>query len=909
MISSLSKKGLTCLISLVLLLSFSLPVPASIDQGGALLKNGAAGASAETFAAGRVIVKFKNGKSESNLEAAAKQAQLKTVKSLGFTGAKLMQIQSGKTVAEVVQTLKNSKVVEYAEPDYKLQPLLSVSDPLYNQEWGLKNTGQTVKGAAGTAGIDINVEPAWEVTQGTPQTVVAVIDTGADINHPDLKNNIWVNSKEIPNNGIDDDGNGFIDDVNGWDFYHNDNTVFDPADGDKHGTHVSGTIAASADNTGVIGAAPGVKIMPLKFLGPGGGYDSQAILAIDYAKAQGVKLANNSWGGGSYSQALYDAIKNSGMLFVAAAGNSAVNADSTPMYPAAYDLPNILSVAAIDNKGNLASFSNYGPKSVDVAAPGVDILSTVPPQYTGAAGAGLEVSASNYKGIVQGFGLEEFAQASTRQDIVHRALNKLGISAADPILLVQDDQHDAGYTDVLANYTSALSGYNYTVVTIPTDMDGPALSVLNQYRAVLWFTGDSWGKAKFNLTPNDLTNLSQYLTSGHNLYLSGPDVLYGNTQTSLIKDLLKTKITLDGVSIRTLQGVANTTYAGTQYTMDGKLQPWNDQLASNGPEAVVDLVWSGNGYGTAYDYYSGTSMATPHATGTAALVMSAHPGFTVDQVKQALLVAATPLSSLNGKVLTGGMINAADAVGSAASDADIPGVPLPGSVVNGTLDQDTDLDDVFAVHLLKGEKLVATMSSGTPGTDFDLYLYDKTATTVKTGDGIVAYSENPGTSNETISFLAPAEGDYYLDACGYAGSGNYTLQVLLGNGTGTYENTAPEIIYAGAWSTKSDPNASGASLAVTNASGASAELLFNGTGIQYVAQKNSSQGIAKVTLDGAAYAVDLFSKLVQNKAVAFEKNSLQAGTHSIKIEWTGTANRLARKATTINVDAVVVLGP
>ncbi|MDX6381150.1 MAG: hypothetical protein QOI57_2174, partial [Rubrobacteraceae bacterium] len=166
------------------------------------------------------------------------------------------------------------------------------------------------------------------------------------------------------------------------DFYNNDNSVFDTADGDKHGTHVSGTIAASVNNQGVVGVAPNVKILALKFLGPQGGSTSDAIAAVEYATQMGMRMgmriSNNSWGGGSYSQALKDAIDSSGMLFVAAAGNASNNNDTTPFYPASYTSPNILSVAAVNDQGNLASFSNYGASSVDISAPGVEVLSSVP---------------------------------------------------------------------------------------------------------------------------------------------------------------------------------------------------------------------------------------------------------------------------------------------------------------------------------------------------------------------------------------------------------------------------------------------------------------------------------------------------------------------------------------------------
>ncbi|WP_233256491.1 S8 family peptidase, partial [Microcystis sp. 0824] len=210
--------------------------------------------------------------------------------------------------------------------------------------------------------------------------VIGVIDTGVDYNHQDLVGNIWTNPGEIAGDGIDNDGNGYIDDIRGWDFAYNDNN---PSDVNGHGTHVSGTIAGKGNNgVGVTGVAWNAKIMPLKFLNDqGSGSTSNAILAINYATAKGVKLTNNSWGGGGYSQALYDAINaagQAGALFIAAAGNDAKNTDTSPSYPASYNLANIISVASTTRTDALSSFSNYGLTSVDLGAPGSEIYSTTP---------------------------------------------------------------------------------------------------------------------------------------------------------------------------------------------------------------------------------------------------------------------------------------------------------------------------------------------------------------------------------------------------------------------------------------------------------------------------------------------------------------------------------------------------
>jgi hypothetical protein len=213
---------------------------------------------------------------------------------------------------------------------------------------------------------------------------VAVIDTGIDFNHPDLQGNIWVNPGEIANDGIDNDGNGYIDDVRGWNFVTNTNN---PQDGNGHGTHVAGTIAAKGNNgIGVAGVAWNAKIVPLKFLSDtGSGTTANAIKAIDYCTANGIKLSNNSWGGGLFDSLLLQAITNAGAadhLFIAAAGNSALNIDVDLSYPASYNLSNMVNVASTTNTGALSTFSNFGVATVQVAAPGSNVFSTWPVALT-----------------------------------------------------------------------------------------------------------------------------------------------------------------------------------------------------------------------------------------------------------------------------------------------------------------------------------------------------------------------------------------------------------------------------------------------------------------------------------------------------------------------------------------------
>ena len=285
-----------------------------------------------------------------------------------------VMLPNGVSVAQGIAYYQAQTYVRYAQPDYVVSLSKTPNDPSFSQQWGLNNFGQN----GGTPNSDISAPEAWNISTGSGKTIVAVIDTGVDYTHPDLAANIWTNKGEIPGNGIDDDHDGFVDDVHGWDFANNDNN---PMDDNGHGTHVAGIIGAVGNNgIGVDGVNWSVQIMPLKFMGADGlGSLSNAIRALNFAVAHGATVSNNSYSGGGYYQAFYDAVKAAqakGHIFVAAAGNNSVNTDASPAYPSSYNLDNIVSVAAVDRNDNLASFSNYGANTVDIAAPGVSIYST-----------------------------------------------------------------------------------------------------------------------------------------------------------------------------------------------------------------------------------------------------------------------------------------------------------------------------------------------------------------------------------------------------------------------------------------------------------------------------------------------------------------------------------------------------
>jgi subtilisin family serine protease len=332
---------------------------------------------ARTALADGVLVSFRNTSDAQARQASLSSAGCSQVAKFdiaGNLGAGLThaRIVPGQTINQTLQSLLADPAVEFAEPNYVLttQNHVVPNDPRFNQLWGLNNTAQP--------GADANVMEAWH-TQTGGDVVVAVIDSGLALSHREFTNNVWVNPNEIRNNGIDDDGNGYVDDWRGWDFVNNDNY---PLDDNDHGSHTSGTIAAQGDNgIGVVGVNWRAKIMPLKFMNNfGRGTIANAIQAIEYAVANGAKISNHSWGGTGFSTALSNAIaaaNRAGHLVVAAAGNSGNNSDNLPIYPAAYNLPNIISVAATDRNDRLATFSNFGARSVDLGAPGVDIVSTI----------------------------------------------------------------------------------------------------------------------------------------------------------------------------------------------------------------------------------------------------------------------------------------------------------------------------------------------------------------------------------------------------------------------------------------------------------------------------------------------------------------------------------------------------
>ena len=490
--------------------------------------------------------------------------------------------------------------VAFVEPNYIYRASALPNDTRFSSQWGLNNTGQSIAGSPGTPDADIDAPEAWDVTTGSDDVIVAVADTGAALNHPDLASNIWTNPGETgggkETNGRDDDANGYVDDWQGWDFVGNDNR---PTDLVGHGTHVAGIIGAQGgDALGVTGVNWNVKLMVLKVLGDKGeGSTSHVAAAFDYARANGALVVNASLGGPNFSTAVHQAVLNaSDTLFVAAAGNEGKNNDVTPSYPCNSTAPNMVCVAASDQNDGFAGFSNYGATSVDLAAPGTRILNAQPAfarmlhetfeadiastWATGGTGEAWSRALDTY-----GYYITDSASGN------YVANADSWIATANPVNLAARENCQLSFVMRLAMET------NRDLLHVEASSDGSSWSKVETY------TGSS------NNTWVSMTNdLSRY--DGGPVYLR-----FRITSNSLLEN---DGASIDDVSIRCLSG----TYAGSEYA-----------------------------------YFSGTSMATPHVAGAAALIAAAAPNATVSSIHQAILGGADVIPAMAGKTQTGGRLN------------------------------------------------------------------------------------------------------------------------------------------------------------------------------------------------------------------------------------------------------------
>jgi subtilisin family serine protease len=598
---------------------------------------------APAFAPGRAIVQWAPGTNRSERVEARADAEVSFAANLGDPDFQLVYVQAGQTTAGAVAELRTDPAVAVAERDGYSAPTALPDDPLLNQLWGLRNTGLGVGGFSGAvAGDDIGAEAAWARSVGDPATVIADIDSGYRFEHPDLANVAWDNPGET-DNGVDDDGDGIVDDLHGADFVGSDGEHpaidGDPTDDDLrsggHGVHTAGTIGAEGDNgVGVTGVAQDVRIMPLRVCSRFAVSEesrcpnSAIVAAINYAGAKGARVANLSLTSTAFSQMEVNALAvNPGVLFVIAAGNDEVDNDSTPHYPCDFEpqtdasppapgaIDNVVCVAATDQADGLADFSDWGPSSVDLGAPGTETLSTYPLR----------------KLIDEDFETDDFNSkwSATGADGGFARTNETPFTSFG----MSDSPGGAPSPGSVRQSTSAAvslpPGFEFCVLeqTRTVSLEGGAYS----YEVLLD------GSAVATSSPS---TSGRFVLSLGGLLAPGGDV---------------------SVRFRYAAGGAPSSDNGV----------WLDDIELRCPEPV--------GQASGYGFLQGTSMAAPHVSGAAGLLFSLDPAASVSEVREALLTGAEPVVSLAGKTVTGGRLDvpgAMDALEAGPADEEAPEAPL-----------------------------------------------------------------------------------------------------------------------------------------------------------------------------------------------------------------------------------------
>ncbi len=582
-----------------------------------------------------------------------------------FIGVDHVRLESGVSTSKGLAAYAALPEVRFAEPNYLRQlhalpanPVIP-ADPRFPEQWGLHNTGQDVAGTPGTPGADIGAPKAWRLPVSGEEVIVAIVDSGVAFGHPDLAESIWTNPGETADDGTDNDNNGYIDDVHGWNFSDNNNRPEDVVD---HGMHVAGIIAAEQNAVGGSGVAPGVKILPLRVISALGFVfpESASVSAYEYVwtlhnQGHAITAVNTSFGGADFSQTAYDAIdalRRAGILLCASAGNNAQDNDTEFNYPSSYDLDNIIAVAAHMPTGSFAWFSHWGRTSVDLAAPGYEVLSTTASrqvffddfEWPGKAREDWQVSGANATWDVEPAGTGSALSDSPGND--YSPDTNSTVSMVNPVSL---EGIMGATTNFYAQYDVGLSGAAcYLVLARDGGPLQPVRFEANPPEQLPYDALTGVGNGFFSTFFLDTAGAST-LTAGFNLV----------TETGSSRD----GVYIDDVEIRA-------------YPADGGFD------------------------GTEFDNFVGTSMATPFVTGAAAFLKQVEPRLTYHQIRDLLLNNTDPITMPAGKeTVTNGRLNLYQAVRSIDLDED--GMGLESELTYGT---NPDLADSDSDFLLDGQE-------------------------------------------------------------------------------------------------------------------------------------------------------------------------------------------------------------